>query len=298
MSVISVNITGKTRIMGLIGNPVEHSISPQLHNNLCKHFDLNLAYLPFRVYSDDLFTVVEAFKALDVVGFNITIPHKVDIIKYLDNVSEEALIIGAVNTVRIKDKKLFGYNTDGQGFMRSLRDAGMDVKGLKVVILGAGGAARAVAVKLAQEGANSIVILNRSKEKARILTELVNNRVKEVAVFDEMTKDKLIGYTQDCNIIINTTSVGMWPEIDKSPIEMAEIFENRPFVCDLIYNPIKTKFLKNAEENSCKTLSGLGMLIYQGVSAFEIWNEINVPDNITKQMINKFVDFFKGNEGI
>ena len=295
---MSVNITGKTRIMGLIGNPVEHSISPQLHNMLCKHFELNLVYLPFRVNADDLVTVVEAFKALDVVSFNITIPHKVDIIKQLDNISEEALMMGAVNTVKIKDKKLFGYNTDGQGFMRSLRDAGMDVKGSKVVILGAGGAARAVAVKLAQEGANSIVILNRSKDKARILTELVNNRVKEIAVFDEMTEDKLMKYTQDCNIIINTTSVGMWPEIDKSPIEMAEIFENRPFVCDLIYNPIKTKFLKIAEENLCKTLSGLGMLIYQGVSAFEIWNEVNVPDDVTKQLINRFMDYFKGNEGI
>lgn len=291
-------ITGKTQILGLIGNPVEHSISPQMHNTLCSQFKLNMVYLPFRVTSQDLPKVIDAFRCLEIRGFNVTIPHKVEIIKQLDTVSEEALLIGAVNTVHIKEGKLHGYNTDGQGFVRSLRDSGFSIKGVKAVILGAGGAARAVAVKLAYEGAQQIVILNRTLDKAKILSELINSKVKDVSTYDEMITGNVKKYTCDCDIIVNTTPIGMWPEADRNPIDTQEAFRNRPFVCDLIYNPTKTKLLGMAEENSCKTLNGLGMLVYQGVSAFEIWNEVNVPDSTTKQIIDQFNEYFVHNAGI
>ncbi len=291
-------ITGKTQLLGLIGNPVEHSISPQLHNTLYSQFKLNMVYLPFRVTSQDLPKVIEAFRCLEIKGFNVTIPHKVEIIKQLDAVSEEALLIGAVNTVHIKEGKLHGYNTDGQGFVRSLRDSGFSIKGVKAVILGAGGAARAVAVKLAHEGAKQIVLLNRTLDKAKALSELINSKVKDVSIYDEMITGNVKKYTCDCDIIVNTTPIGMWPELHKNPVDTQEAFRNRPFVYDLIYNPTKTKLLRMAEENSCKTLNGLGMLVYQGVSAFEIWNKVNVPDSTTKKIVDQFNEYFAHNAGI
>lgn len=284
------NITGKTRLLGLVGNPVEHSVSPQLHNTLCSFFNINAAYLPFGVLPEDFVKVVEALKSLDVIGFNVTIPYKVEIMKLLDSISEEALLIGAVNTVKIVNRKMHGFNTDGQGFIRSLREAGFEGRGSKIIILGAGGAARSVAVKLAQESADRIIILNRSREKAESLAELINSKVRDVATFSCMTEDALLKHSRDCDIIINTTPAGMWPDLNKVPVESAEIFENKPFVYDLIYNPIKTKFLSMAEENSCRILNGLGMLIYQGVSAFEIWTGMDVPDEISNGIITDFTN--------
>lgn len=291
-------ITGKTRLIGLIGNPVEHSISPQLHNTLCDYFKLNLVYVPFCVQPQDLSKVVKAFKAIGMVGFNVTIPHKVEVMKLLDEVTQDAGIIGAVNTVKIEDGKCFGFNTDGDGFLRSLRDAEIDAKDKRVLMLGAGGAARSVAVKLARAGVKKIVLLNRSRDKAEEIARLINIKFKNIAVPDEMSEDKIAVHSAESDIIINTTPVGMWPDIDRSPINSNDIFKNKPVVCDLIYNPVKTKLLVMAEECSCKTLNGLGMLIYQGIAAFELWNEVKVPDFLAKELIKKFSEYFLSNEGI
>jgi shikimate dehydrogenase len=283
---IMIDITGKTQIIGLIGNPVEHSISPKLHNTLCKHFNLDMVYLPFQVLPKDIVKVIDAFRALNILGFNVTIPHKSEIVNLIDDISEEALLMGAVNTVKNVDGRLKGFNTDGEGFARGLKAEGIDVKGMKVVVLGAGGAARAVAIKLAQDGAEQIIILNRSQEKAQTLSNLINDKVKAISNYDELSEESLMRHSNNCDMIINTTPIGMWPHISQSPISNRYIFKNKPVVYDLIYNPIKTEFLRIAEQASCRTINGLGMLVYQGIYAFEIWNQISVPNSLTRKIIN------------
>lgn len=292
-----VNITGKAQIIGLIGNPVEHSISPQIHNTLCEHFNLDMAYLPFKVLPCDLAKVIDAFRVLNILGFNVTIPHKEEIVKLIDLTSEEALLIGAVNTVKNINGRLEGFNTDGQGFIKGLNSEGIDTKGMRVVMLGAGGAARAVAVKLALEGIERITILNRSQEKVRILSDLINNKVRAVSGYDDLTEENLMKYSNDCNLLINTTPLGMSPNLNKSPVNNPDVFKNRPIAYDLIYNPMKTEFLKMAEKASCKIQNGLSMLVYQGIQSFEIWNQVSVPDNLTQKILKKSREFFEDNKG-
>lgn len=291
-----MEITGRTNIIGLIGNPIEHSISPQLHNRLAEYLGLNLVYVPFRVAAEDLERLIHGFKAFGIIGFNVTIPHKIDIIKFLDNLEEDAVSIGSVNTVKNINGKFFGYNTDGVGFINSLRDKKFVIKDSKAVVLGAGGAARAVAVKLIQEGIKQIVILNRSNERASELVSFLNKNNANISFYDELTKECLEKYCRDCQIIINTTPAGMWPKTEELPLSDIigeKVFMNKPLVYDLIYNPIKTKFLNLAEENSCKTCSGLPMLIYQGIKAFEIWNDTKVPDEYVKSEIKRFQEIFE-----
>ena len=288
-----IDITGKTQMIGLIGNPVEHSVSPQLHNTLCKHFNLDMVYLPFPVLQKDLVKVIDAFRALNVLGFNVTIPHKSEIVNLIDEISEEALLMGAVNTVKNVDGRLKGFNTDGEGFIGGLNGEGLDVRGMRVIVLGAGGAARAVTVKLAQYGAEQIIILNRSQEKAQTLSNLINDKVKAVSNYNDFSEESLIRHSNNCDMIINTTPAGMWPHISQSPVNNPDIFKNKPIVYDLIYNPIKTKFLEIAEQASCRTINGLGMLVYQGIYAFEIWNQVSVPDSLSREIINKFNRFFE-----
>ncbi len=283
---IETGITGKTRLLGLIGNPVEHSISPQLHNSLCRKLGIDMVYVPFHVHPENLGEVIQAFKTLNIEGFNVTIPHKIKIIELLDSVSEEAEVIGAVNTVKITEGKLQGFNTDGQGFIRAVRSTGIDIQNARIVILGAGGAARAAAVELAKHGAERIVILNRSAAKASELAELINSRVRNVALYGAMDREDILRYSGDCDILINATPLGMHPHIHDSPVRDSDAFRNKPLVCDLIYNPRKTEFLQYAEENSCEILNGLGMLMHQGILAFEIWNQINVPDWLSKEIIS------------
>ncbi len=288
---IENGITGKTRLLGLIGSHVEHSISPQLHNFLCRKLDIDMVYLPFHVLPENLVEVVQAFRGLNIEGFNVTIPHKIRITELLDSISIEAKIIGAVNTVKITKGKLYGFNTDGQGFTRSVQSAGIDMRDARTVILGAGGAARAVAVELANQGVERIVILNRSTEKASELAELINSRVRNVALSGSINREDTMKYTEDCNILINATPLGMQPLIHESPVQDPEAFRNKPLVCDLIYNPRKTKFLEYAEKNCCKTLNGLEMLMHQGILAFQIWNQISIPDWLSDEVISRFDNY-------
>lgn len=273
-------ITSKTCITGLVGNPVEHSVSPVFQNKLCERMNINSVYLPFKVEQGELAKVVGAFKVLNVKGFNVTIPYKTDILDLLDEVSDEALLMGAVNTVKIVENKLCGHNTDGLGFIRALESQGVQIKDKNVVVLGAGGAARAAVVKLAQKGAKRIAILNRTPEKAKALSDLVNQKLADVAENAELSDDSINKFATDCDILINTTSVGMWPDTNKCIVDSEKVFSNKPAVFDIIYNPYKTKFLSLAEKNACKIVNGLGMLVYQGICSFEIWYDVMVPNEI------------------
>jgi shikimate dehydrogenase len=261
-------ITGKTRIYGLIGDPVEHSLSPLMHNAAFKELNLNCVYLPFHVRRKELPRAVKGLQSLGISGFNVTIPHKIPMVKYLDEVEKEAASIGAINTVASRNGKLIGYNTDGAGAYRALRAAGSDPRDQRITILGAGGAARAVAFHLAPLS-RSLVILNRTREKAVSLA-LELNRAGWNVSGRGLTPQTLSEEVPESNILINTTSLGMYPRVDETPVGR-DLIHPKMAVFDIVYNPPQTKLLRAAREAGAKVVGGLQMLVYQGVLAFEIW---------------------------
>lgn len=269
-------INGHTKILGVIGDPIEHSHSPSIHNTICKHLGLNYIYVPFRVLPEHLEDAVKGFKAIEITGFNITIPHKKNIIKYLDKVSEEALLMGAVNTVKNVNGKFCGYNTDGRGFIKSLQQYGVNVNGKNIVVIGAGGASRGICVKMAMEQAKSITILNRTVEKAERICEVINHNVQSIARCDVLTEETIKKYGRKCDILIHTTPVGMYPNVDECPISDFNFLNSGTVVCDLIYNPPQTVLLRKAEKSGCQAVNGWGMLVFQAVDAFEIWTGAKV----------------------
>ncbi|CAB3289426.1 Shikimate dehydrogenase (NADP(+)) [Methanocaldococcus lauensis] len=275
-------IDARTKVVGLIGHPVEHSFSPIMHNAAFKDKGLNYVYLAFDVLPEKLKYVIDGAKALGIVGFNVTIPHKVEIIKYLDELDESAKLIGAVNTIKIENNKAVGYNTDGIGARLSLEEEIGKVKDKTILILGAGGAARAVAFELAKD--NNIIIANRTVEKAEKLAkeiaEKLNKKFGEEVKFSSLNND-----FSDVDIIINATPVGMYPNVDVEPLIKADQIKPDMVVMDLIYNPLETTLLKEAKKVGAKTINGLGMLIYQGAVAFKIWTGVEPNIEVMKNAI-------------
>jgi shikimate dehydrogenase len=279
-------IDGNTKIIGLIGNPVEHTISPLLHNTLSKKFRKNIIYLPFHV-ENDLKKAIDGLVAINALGFNITVPYKTDILQYLSSISDEAKLIGAVNTVINQNGSLHGENTDASGFYKSFCDeSNMTAKGNVFGIIGAGGAARAIAVKLALEGAKKIIIFNRTISKANIIANDIVKNIGTDVVSAELSSDKLKKYIGDCQVLINTTSIGMFPLSHKSPIDSKEFLDNQ-VLYDVIYNPNITKFMEFGIEKGCKVINGFGMLMYQGIRAYELWSNIKVDKDIANEVINE-----------
>ena len=266
-----MNINWNTQIYCLIGHPISKTLSPIIHNNFYKLIDKNNIYLAFDVEEKDLYTIIEAIKILKIKGFNVTIPHKTIIINYLDKISEEAKLIGAVNTVKNIDNMLIGYNTDGAGFIKSLELMNIDVKGKNILILGAGGAAKAIATSLALAEVNSIFISNRTLEKAKKLSQKLKYQFPRVLIdygrLDLKKVDK-----KNIHMVVNCTSIGMYPNIDELPIKL-DGFSQNLIVYDIVYKPKKTKLLKLAENKGYKTIDGLNMLINQGLYSQQIWLE-------------------------
>ncbi|MCX7710911.1 MAG: shikimate dehydrogenase [Clostridia bacterium] len=286
---IDFKVTGKTKVMGIIGNPIEHSFSPMLHNSISKHLGIDTVYIPFKVEKNHLESAVHGLKALNVVGFNVTVPYKKDVMKFIDDNTKEALLMGAVNTVKNIEGRFYGYNTDAEGFSRSFKEeTGTGFKEKKIFIIGSGGAARAITVKMAFEGAKKIYIVNRTASKAAELAEIINNNIDSVAESFGFDDKKAIKSFEASDIVVNTTSVGMHPEVDSSPIEENYQFSKGQIVYDVVYNPSKTKFMSDAEKTGCKTVNGLGMLFYQGINAYEIWTGIKLSEQFLKEL---FVDF-------
>ncbi len=280
-------VNGTTKILGVIGDPIKHSLSPQIHNTIIRSLNLNYVYVPFWINEEDLEDAFKGFKAIKISGFNITIPHKKSAIKFLDEVSQEALLMGAVNTVKNIDGKLYGYNTDGDGFIRSLRQQGLDVKDKNVVVLGAGGSARGICVKMAMEEANSITILNRTYEKAEEICNIINENIKSIAKCDILEETSLKRHMGNCDLLINTTPIGMYPHEEDNPVETLDFINPTAVVCDLIYNPSTTKLLRVAEERGLKTINGWGMLVFQAVNAFEIWTGVKVDKLVVDDILDK-----------
>lgn len=281
------SITGKTKLTGLLGSPVSHSISPMMHNEAFRLLGLDFAYLAFDVNTDSLKTAVEGLKALGVRGFNLTMPNKNLMLSYVDHMSEAASMIGAINTVVNENGVLFGYNTDGMGYMKALADEGHHIIGKKMTLLGAGGAATAVCAQAALDGVSSIdmySVRDSFWDRAVLLIDAINkNTACKASLYELADQTSLKKSIGESKILTNGTPVGMSPHEEGCLITDSSMFHPDLIVSDVIYNPRKTRLLQMAEEKGLKTCNGLFMLLYQGAEAFRLWTLQDMPIHVIKE---------------
>ena len=268
-----MKIKGSTNIVGLIGHPVEHSFSPPMHNAAFEKLGMDYAYVAFDVDPNNLGSAIEGAKSLNIKGFNVTIPHKIEVMHFLDEIDEVAGLIGAVNTIDFKNMK--GYNTDGIGAVRAIEDV-ISIKDKNVVIAGAGGASRAISFYLAKYGADSITILNRNVDRAISLAgDVLDSGLIVDVQADSMSE--INNYLSDADILVDTTPMGMHPHVDDEPIARAEDMHEDLVVFDAVYNPNETVLIKEAIKAGAKPVYGIKMLLYQGAESFKIWTGVDAP---------------------
>ncbi|MEI6385768.1 MAG: shikimate dehydrogenase [Spirochaetota bacterium] len=281
-----MEISGETRLIALLGDPVDHSLSPRMHNTAFAHLGLKYAYLAFRSNEAELPAAVAALKALDARGFNCTMPLKKAILPLLDDMSPAARMTGSVNTVAIEDGRLIGHNTDGKGYIHDLRDHGVEIRGKRILIVGAGGAARGLCVQLALDGAAEIVIANRSLEKAQSIRCLIASNIPTCKVEAiQLSERELAPRIALADIFTNTTALGMHPLEESCVISNSAMLRPSLVMTDLVYIPEKTIFLEFAEEAGCKVINGAGMLLWQGAEAFRIWTGKDMPVDLVKRTV-------------
>ncbi|MBN1220788.1 MAG: shikimate dehydrogenase [Anaerolineae bacterium] len=274
----------KAELVGVFGHPVAENPTIVMQEAAFQALNLNWRYLTIEVYPQDLADAVKGLRAFNMRGINLTIPHKVEILKYLDEIAEDAKLMGAVNTVRREGDKLIGENTDGKGFLRALRDdARLNPAGKRAVILGAGGAARAITVELALAGAAQITVVNRSVERGQTLANLLKQKTPAAAEF--VPWDDTYKIPTGTDILVNATSIGLFPEVTARPDIDYDSITAAMTVCDVIPNPPHTPFLKEAEARGATTLDGLGMLVYQGAIGFKMWTGLNAPIEVMRQAL-------------
>lgn len=271
-------------IVGVFGDPVDENPTIAMHEAAFKAKGLHWRYQNFRVKPDGLAAAMQGMRAMHFKGINLTIPHKVAVLQYLDRITPEAAMMGAVNTVVRQGDELIGTNTDGKGFLLALRQAGIDPAGKRVAFLGAGGAARAMSVELALAGASHITIVNRTTYRGADLVKLLNERTKTPAEFAWWLGD--FSVPADTDILVNATPVGLHPNIEDKPGVHMDSIHAGMWVCDVIPNPPRTAFLIEAASRGAKTLDGLGMLVYQGAIAFTIWTGEDAPIDVMKQALS------------
>ena len=275
-----MNIKGSTNIVGLIGHPVEHSFSPPMHNAAFNALNMDWAYVAFDVNPFNVKSAIEGAKSLNIKGFNVTIPHKIEVMKYLDEIDEVAGLIGAVNTIDFKSMK--GYNTDGIGAVKAIEEV-TSIKNKNVVVAGAGGASRAISFYIAKYGAESVTILNRNIGKAQSLADDIN-------LIDDVKADSIKnikGHVADADILIDTTPVGMHPNVNDDAIICAEDMHEDLVVFDAVYNPNETVLIKEAIKANAKPVYGIKMLLYQGAESFKIWTGQNPPVDVMEDALKK-----------
>jgi shikimate dehydrogenase len=283
-------ISGRTKIVGVIGDPVEHSRSPQMHNSAFQEMGLDYVYIPFRVKAEELKSAIDGFKALNVVGINVTLPHKKAVLPLMDRVSEEAQLIGAVNTLVFKDGTVKGHNTDARGFLASLYEKGIDsVRGMKVVVLGAGGGARAIVTGLALESVSSITIANRTVENAVKLADDLSKKTDVQMKGIALDESKFSDYVSKCDLLVSTITAGMDPSI-KLSID-PDWLQKDCIVCDIVYTPPDTNLLKSAMDRGLKTVGGMGMLVHQGAISFQLWTGLQPPLETMRQALTKALGY-------
>ena len=281
-------ITTHTKFICIIGHPIEHSLSPLMHNALFQDLKLNYAYLAFDVHPNNLKAAFDGIRALNIKGANVTIPHKQVSLKYMDRLDPLVKEIGALNTVKNEDGKLIGRNTDALGARKALDDAKFDLKKKTVIVMGAGGAARAICYAIKEE-IEELMLMNRTYSKAKQLaTEL--EKISGLSIKSYDIKDPSIAnLIQSADILINTTPIGMYPDVRKSPLPKQALNEHLN-VFDVIYNPLETQLLKDASARGCKTLGGIDMLINQGALAFEWWTSKKPDVKLMKKNVIEFLE--------
>lgn len=278
LETLPVDITSTTRLVGLFGWPVSHSISPIMHNVAFAQKRMNWRYVPLPVHPDRLADGVRGLSAMGFVGANVTVPHKQAVMPYLDQWSPAAEAIGAVNTILVEeDGTLSGDNTDAAGFVADLRAAEVDPAGLDVLILGAGGSARAVVYGLGQAGVASITVANRTQANARRLIEGLSEHFSHLSLSVVGLPDGLAQVAESADLIVNCTSLGMAPRIEGLPWDEDIEFQSDQIVYDLVYNPAMTRLLQLAAADGARTIGGLGMLVHQGAIAWELWTGESAP---------------------
>ncbi|MED4857810.1 shikimate dehydrogenase [Bacillus atrophaeus] len=277
-------INGKTQLIGLLATPIGHSLSPTMHNLAFKKLGLNYAYLAFEVGNEQLEDVVTGMRALGVRGFNVSMPNKMKIIPYLDQLADSAKFSGAVNTVVNDNGTLTGHSTDGMGYVRNLKEHGVDIAGKKMMLIGSGGAATPIAIQSALEGLAEISIFARNDaffekavENVRIINEDMKDSNCKANVYPLEDQETLRAEIASSDILANGTGVGMKPLEGLSVIEDVSMLRPDLIVSDVVYNPVKSKLLEQAEEAGCKTINGLGMMVWQGAMAFELWTGKEMP---------------------
>jgi len=278
-------MTKKTKLFALIGDPVERSLSPAMHNAAFDALGLDCAYIVLRVPREMLKDTVAGIRVIRLAGFNVTHPHKVNIVGLLDRLDMSAEMVGAVNTVKNVGGKLVGFNTDGDGAVRALKEKVGKLSGKKILLLGAGGAARAIAFSLARAGAK-LTVANRTASKAKELIAAIDKKLGAKAVHIALKKDILTDEIMRSDILINATSTGMYPDVDRTLVT-ADMMHRGLIVNDIVYEPFQTKLLHEAKRAGAKTINGLGMLVHQGAMAFEIWTERRAPVKVMEAAVKR-----------
>ena len=268
-------VSGGSKCCGIIGDPIAHTMSPVMHNAAFKKLGLDYVYVPFRVKQEELGRAIEGMKALNITGLNVTIPHKVAVIQFLDELDHLADKIGAINTIVNDNGVLKGYNTDATGFLQALVERGIEPEGKRVVIIGAGGASRAISFILAERG-SSLVILNRTLDKAKICANRISGIFQSEATALKLNRENLAAAISEADILVNATSVGMSPNVDETPI-ISSLLRPDLVVFDIVYNPVRTRLYREAEAVGVTVISGLDMLVWQGALAFEKWTGLKTP---------------------
>ncbi|MBI2836330.1 MAG: shikimate dehydrogenase [Chloroflexi bacterium] len=284
-----LNISGKTKVCGLIGDPVEHTMSPAMHNAAFRELGLDYVYVAFHVKNEGLGKAIEGMRALNLRGLNVTIPHKVNVIPLLDEIDPMAKKIGAVNTIVNDNGRLKGYNTDASGFLQALLAKGIEPEGKSVVVLGAGGASRAISFILAGRGSR-LTILNRAQELhwATELAHRLEEEFRRKVEALELNSKNLDKALDKADILVNATPVGMSPNDGETPAP-SDLLRPELIVYDIVYNPVKTRLLREAEAANARTIAGLDMLVWQGATAFELWTGQKPPFEVMKREAAKML---------
>ncbi|MDJ0661808.1 MAG: shikimate dehydrogenase [Crocosphaera sp.] len=283
-------ITGKTKLLGIIGHPVEHSLSPVMQNAAIERLGVDYIYIPFPVKPENLATALNGFATIGVMGFNATIPHKQAIIPLLSEITTTAQLVGAVNTVWRTETGWKGTNTDVIGFLAPLKPLKRPWNTIKPIILGNGGAARAVVVGLAELGCPEIAVVGRDPDKLGQFKQSWDESALTASITVH-SWDELSGLVSESELIVNTTPIGMFPHTDNSPVDsfIWEKFPKNAIAYDLIYNPSPTQFLKDAQQQGLTIIDGLDMLVYQGAAALEIWVQQSVPGEVMSQALKQYL---------
>jgi len=273
-------ISGKTRVCAVIGDPIEHTLSPAMHNSAFEHLKLDFVFLAFRVTSDELENAVRGACALGIRGLNVTMPHKNSVTEFLDEADPAVKFLGAANTILNQSGRLKGFDTDGVGALKALKQNGVNLAGKKVLLLGAGGAAKAIAFSLAKE-VDELCILNRDAVQARELASVLEPFGKKI-VGNELSPKQLQQKLQDSDVLINATFVGMTPYASDSLVK-PDWLKPELTVMDIVYNPVETKLLRDAKAAGAKVINGVEMLLYQGAASFEIWTGCKAPVDVMRK---------------